>query len=291
MSGVTAIVTAFQRIDQTLATLRTLEGCVPPPAEILVHVDGNQRACAEAIRAAHPGVRVLISEGTAGPGGGRNRLIAESTQPFVASFDDDSYPIDADYFSRATEVFASFPDASVIGASEYHSDEVIGPDTRTASWVADFVGGACAYRRDAFLRSGGYVPIATAYGMEEVDLALRLHASGGRVLRTRWLRVFHDTDRARHADPAVTAASIANIALLAYLRYPIWLWGVGVGQGFNRIVWLLGHGRRRGILRGLVSIPVVLRQYASARHLVTAAALFSYLRLRRHPVAAPFGRV
>jgi GT2 family glycosyltransferase len=290
VSGVAAIVTAFQRIDLTLATLRKLEDCVPPPAEILVHVDGNQQACAVAIRQAHPAVQVLISESNAGPGGGRNRLIAATTQALVASFDDDSYPIDADYFSRVAELFRLFPEASVIGASVYHRDEAIAPDTRTAAWVADFAGGACAYRRGEFLESGGYVPVETAYGMEEVDLALRLHATGGRVLQTPWLRVFHDTDRARHADPAVTAASIANIALLAYLRYPTWLWAVGVGQGLNRIAWLLGHGRRRGVVSGLAGIPAVLRQYATARRQVTAAALFSYLRLRRHPVVARFER-
>jgi len=289
VSPITAIVTAYRRRDQTLATLQVIERCVPPPAEILVHVDGNETACADAIRAAHPSVRVLLSESHVGPGGGRNAMIGAASHPLVASFDDDSYPIDADYFARVSEVFARMPAASVVGAQVYHQHQAVAADAKTAEWVADFSGGACAYRRDHFLAAGGYVSLETAYGMEEVDLALRLHAQGRRVLQTRWLRVFHDTDLARHADPDVTAASVANIALLTYLRYPVAMWIVGAGQWLNRIQWLLGHGRRRGVVRGIASIPSTLRRHGEARRLVPGAAVRSYLRLRRHPVPADLG--
>lgn len=289
MNGVTAIVTAYRRLDRTLETLRAIERCVPPPTEILVHVDGHQAACAAAIRAAHPAARVLLSETTVGPGGGRNVMITSATSAVVASFDDDSCPIDIDYFARVAEVFALVPDASVLGAHVYHRHEAVGPDARTAAWVADFSGGACAYRREHFVATGGYVPLETAYGMEEVDLALRLHAQGRRVLQTPWLRVFHDTDLARHADPDVTAASVANLALLTYLRYPASMWVVGAGQCLKRIWWLLRHGRRRGVLRGIVGIPNGLRAHGHARHLVPAASVRSYLRLRRNPIAVPLG--
>ena len=101
------------------------------------------------------------------------------------------------------------------------------------------------------------MPLRDAYNMEEVDFALRLHARGGKVLGTQWLRVFHDTDRARHADPAVTAASIANLALLAFLRYPVHLWTIGAAQCANRIQWL------------------------------PSAAIRSYFALRRQPIPVP----
>ncbi len=177
---------------------------------------------------------------------------------FVASFDDDSYPIDSDYFARALKLFEKFPEASVICAALYHAGESIGLDERSAQWTADFSGGACIYRRSAFLEAGGYVPLPVAYGMEEVDLAIRLHSRGGKILTTPWLRVFHNTDLKRHGDPRVTAGSIANLALLAYLRYPVSLWAIGVGQCANRLLWLLRHGRRRGILKGLTMIPAHL---------------------------------
>ena len=284
-TNISAIVTAYERVDQTLATLRVIQNCVPAPDEVLVHVDANQAKCEDAIRNAFPEVRVLRSGDQVGPGGGRNKLIDAAQFEFVASFDDDSYPIDSDYFARARKVVDRFPDASVICAALYHAGESIGLDDRSAQWTADFRGGACIFRRSAFIKAGGYVPLPVAYGMEEVDLALRLHSRGGRILTTPWLRVFHNTDLKRHGDPHVTAGSIANLALLAYLRYPVSLWAIGVGQCANRLLWLLRHGRRRGILKGLTMIPAHLRANHRYRLPLSKRAVRSYLALRRAPVA------
>ena len=278
---VTAIVTAHQRIDATLVTLEKVMACEPGPAEVIVHVDGNQTDVVVAVRRAFPSIHVIASKENLGPGGGRNKLIAASTHQIVASFDDDSYPVDRDYFGRVVTLFSRFPDAAVICAQVYHAGEPIGPDVKAAEWVADFSGGACAYRREQFLQTGGYVPLPIAYGMEEVDVALRLHGHGGRVLRTPWLRVFHNTDRARHADPRVTAASISNLALLMYLRYPMVLWAVGVAQCVNRIQWLLRNGRQRGVTKGVVSIPSELLKQRRYRNRLSARTVWSYLELRR----------
>jgi hypothetical protein len=121
--------------------------------------------------------------------------------------------------------------------------------------------------------------------MEEVDLALRLHARGDKILTTRWLRVFHNNDLRHHADPRITAGSIANLALLAYLRYPVTLWILGMGQCANRLLWLLRHGRRRGIVKGVTMIPAHLWANHRYRLPVSTGALRSYLALRRTPIA------
>jgi GT2 family glycosyltransferase len=283
---ISAIVTAYDRIEQTLATLRVIQNCAPAPDEILVHVDANQIACENAIREAFPDVHVLRSQEQVGPGGGRNKLVAAAQYEFVASFDDDSYPIDSDYFARALRMFEKFPEASLICAALYHAGESIGLDTQSGQWTADFSGGACIYRRKAFLDVGGYVPLPVAYGMEEVDLAIRLHSRGGKILTTPWLRVFHNTDLKHHAEPRVTAGSIANLALLTYLRYPISLWGIGMGQCANRLLWLLRHGRRRGIVKGVTMIPAHVWQNHRYRAPVSKKVVRSYLALRRAPVPA-----
>lgn len=282
---ISAIITAYERIDQTLATLGVIHNCVPAPGEVLVHVDANRIECEQAIRQAYPDVRILRSDDHAGPGGGRNKLLSAARFEVVASFDDDSYPIDSNYFDRALKLFDRFPDASVISAALYHTGESIGLDERSAQWTADFSGGACIFRRKAFLEAGGYVPLPIAYGMEEVDLAIRLHARGCKILTTPWLRVFHNTDLKRQADPHVTAGSIANLALLAYLRYPVSLWVVGLAQCANRLLWLLRHGRRRGIWKGVTMIPAHLRANHRYRLPVSKRTIRSYLALRRAPVA------
>lgn len=284
--GIAAIVTAYERVEQTLATLRVIQSCVPPPDEILVHVDANQSACERAIHDAFANVRIIRSAEQIGPGGGRNKLVEAAQCEFVASFDDDSYPIDSDFFARALRIFERFPEASLICAALYHAGESIGLDERSAHWTADFSGGACVFRRQAFHDAGGYVPLPVAYGMEEVDLAIRLHSQGGKILTTSWLRVFHNTDLKRHGDPRVTAGSIANLALLAYLRYPVSLWGIGVGQCVNRLLWLLRHGRRRGIVKGVTMIPGHVWENHRYRAPVSSKVVRSYLALRRAPVPA-----
>jgi GT2 family glycosyltransferase len=283
---ISAIVTGYERVDQILNTLRILASCDPAPDEILVHVDANRIECVNAIASTFPQLRILVSNERVGPGGGRNKLIAAATHDFVASFDDDSYPIDADYFARAQKLLDRFPEASIVCASLYHAGEAIGLDERKAQWTADFSGGACVFRRDAFVKAGGYVPLPIAYGMEETDLALRLHSQGGKILSSSWLRVFHDTDRQRQAEPHVTAGSIANLALLAYLRYPVALWSIGAWQCANRVLWLLRHGRHRGIWRGLTMIPGHLRAHRRFRLTVSTRAVRSYLELRRAPSPA-----
>lgn len=284
--SITAIVTAYQRVDQILATLEKISASQPRPDEILVHVDADQTQSEAAIRKAFPEVTIITSKECVGPGGGRNKLVAAAKNELIASFDDDSYPIDVDYFARVQALFDKFPGAAILDAALYHQGEKIEPDTQLAEWVSDFAGGACIYRRAAFQSTGGYVPLPVAYGMEEVDLAIRLHAQRGRILRTPWLRVFHDTDLKRHAHPEVTAGSIANLALLAYLRYPPRLWVVGIAQCSKRIWWLVRNGRSRGVVTGLSRIPGHLIQYRGYRNFLPPKAVKSYLQLRRRPQQA-----
>ena len=283
---VTAIVTAYERIDAALVTIERLVNCRPAPDEILVHVDGNAVSCEQAIKRSYPSLTVVVSRASVGPGGGRNLLLAMARHPIVASFDDDAFPIDLDFFARLMTLFASFPTASIVTARVFHVDETLEPATPGARWVADFSGGASAYRKQVFDGVGGYVPVPLAYGMEEVDLALRLHAAGGQVLETSWLRVFHDTDRKRHGQPEVTAATISNIAVLASLRYPVLLWPAAAWQVLSRVRWLLTHGRYRGIVRGVSRIPVEVIRYRAFRRRLPLDVVRAYWRLRRHPVAA-----
>jgi GT2 family glycosyltransferase len=180
-------------------------------------------------------------------------------------------------------LFVEYPEASIVDSHVYHLNQAIEPDADRSEWVADFSGGGCAYRRARFLETGGYVALTAAYGMEEVDVGLRLHALGGRVLRSRRLRVFHNTDLSHHADPAITSASIVNLALLAYLRYPVSMWAFGAAQCANRIQWLFRHGRRRGVWRGLTSIPAAIAERRRERDPLPGRAVRSFLALRRAP--------
>ncbi len=277
---ITAIVAAYMRIPQTLDTIERLQTCRPAPAEIVVHVDGNQVDCAEAVRQRFPSVRVHVSSGNIGPGGARNLMIQSAQYEWVASFDDDSYPLDSDFFARACTLVARLPSVAVVTTAVFHRGEVTLKAERTKRRVATFLGGGCVYRRSAFLSTAGYVPLPMAYGMEEVDLSLRLQDSGWQIMHTSWLRVFHDNDLSHHANPEITAASIANIALLTYLRYPLRYWALGAGQVLNRVQWLVRVGRSRGVLAGLLAIPLHLWRNRQYRATVKASTLRESRKLR-----------
>src|ERR1044072_1571789 len=154
---ISAIVTASERSEQTLATLRVIRSCTPPPDEVLVHVDANRRDCEQAICKAFPDVGVLVSKDHVGPGGGRNKLVDAAKFDLVARFDDDSYPIDSDYFARAAKLFEQFPEAAVICAAIYQVGEAIGLDERSAEWTGGFFRAAGVYQRTGFFRGGGFV--------------------------------------------------------------------------------------------------------------------------------------
>ncbi len=227
---------------------------------------------------------ILKSEDHLGPGASRNRLLAKASNSIVASFDDDSYPIDLDYFDRIQFLFERFPKAAILEAEIYHLDQELKDDDFTARWVADFTGCGCAYRLDVFRRTTGYVRRVVPYGAEETDLALRIHAMGYGVLKSPWLRVQHNTRLEHHDNARITAGVVENHALVPFLRYPFHYWWLGAGQCFRQILWQARHGRTAGIITGIVRIPRLLWQHRKQRGIVSGKDLMSYLRLRHHPV-------
>ncbi len=286
MSPVSVVIPTFNRRLELGVAIRRVLDCRPPPAEIIVHVDVGDMNTEPWLRGEFPAVKVLQSADRMGPGGGRNKLIAAASSEIVASFDDDSYPMDDDYFARLSEVFNRRPDASVVASQIIHRGEPVPDATPVVRSSVLFVGCGVAYRQRDFLDCGGYVPLAMAYGMEEVDLAIRLVCRDKNLYFTPWLRVFHDTDLSHHGSTAITAASIANLALLAYLRYPVRYWPYGCVQVIHRVLWLVRARRLRGILAGLFAIPAHIWCHRRFRDTVSSSGLAEFLRARWSP--APF---
>lgn len=281
---VSVIIPTYRRPDLLLNALTHIENCKPIAAEILVHIDANDDITEPAIASHFPRVRLVYSSERQGPGGGRNRLAAVATQPFLASFDDDSYPLDIDYFERLHSLFMRRADADVIASHIIEQEDPVIESTPEVASGLGFVGCGVAYRREAYIRSGGYIPLVVAYGMEEEDLALRLHASGARVISTRYLRVFHDTNRNdRHREAPITAGLISNLALLPFLRYPILLWPYGFLQICNRVLWQIRKRRFAGLAQGVCRIPLHLWRHRHLRKALPISAVLSYLKLRGTP--------
>lgn len=286
--AISAIVPACQRVQELRKTLLRIQSCDPPPAEILVHADGSDSNVLAAIRSEFPTVRLVSSVGHLGPGGSRDRLIREARNTWVANFDDDSYPLDPGYFESVAQAVEASPHCAVFSATTLHQDHQIPLPSPSAHHlnVPVFSGCGCVFNKDWYMRTRGYVPIPVAYGMEEVDLSLQLHALGGVILEAPQLRVYHKDPYATRPSDDVLAYSLANIALLGFLRYPVILWPLVPLQLMSRIIWAVRRGWTQGLWRGVSLIPGHLQLYARYRAPVPATKVLSWLLHRHSPPAS-----
>jgi GT2 family glycosyltransferase len=280
-AAITATVTAYKRIEKTLATIQKLLDCRPAPDEIIVHVDAGQTNCADAVSRAYPSLVVIISNESIGPGGGRNKLMAAARNPIVANFDDDSYPYDPDFFGRAVALFERFPEVSLIGAEVFHPGQPIPSDRRSIRESSSFSGGGVVFRADDLLDVGGYLPLPIAYGAEEEEIAFRLLEHGRAICFSPWLRVFHDSSLEHHATAEINAQVIANLGLVAFLRYPRRYWPYGALQVGNRLLWSVRAGRFRGVLAGIALLPTEIFRHRHHRRPVSVDAFHRKFAARR----------
>ena len=213
------------------STLEQILACDPLPAEILIHFDG-QPEDKDSIPSDCPIPLITShSEDPLGPGGARNNLLKKASNEIVCSFDDDSHPIDSDYFQRVVDAFDHLPAAGALMAFVQTPGAPLLPLDPEARDCRGFSGSGVSYRRSAFLKTQGYVPLPLAYGMEESDMALQLHATGYSIYQTGWLRVRHDeADAGPEQNRRFAKAVLQNQALLAYLRYPLILAPIALYQ-------------------------------------------------------------
>jgi GT2 family glycosyltransferase len=252
---VAVVIPTYNRGLAALTVLEKIQECEPKPAEIWVHVDCADGEVESDLHCRFPNVHVLTSSVRIGPGGGRHRCLLECHTPYAVSFDDDSHPVDSDFFALVERLFSELPDAAVLGAGIWHRHEPEKARTGSLVQCPSFVGCGHAVRLAAYRQVRGYIPRPVAYGMEEHDLSLQLFAAGWQIYEAGNLRVFHDTDLKQHQLPEITSGAIINAGLYAFLHYPISAWGWGAAQVANKVVYCIGRGRIRGIISGILRIP------------------------------------
>jgi GT2 family glycosyltransferase len=278
---VAVIIPTYNRGRAVISVLERVLACDPLPAEIWVHVDRSDGLLERDLKDRFPGVHVLTCADRLGPGGGRHRCMSLCGTPYAVSLDDDSWPADRDFFAAIEPLFAEYPRAAIFGASIWHRSEA--PKARNAlvRRVASYVGCGHAIRVVAYRDVRGYLARPTAYGMEESDVGLQLFAKGWHVYSAGVLRVYHGTDRAHHNAAEITASTITNLALLAFLHYPATEFGRGVAQIANRIAFCLQKGRLKGIAAGIAGIFTECYRHRDLRKPIRNDLLVEYLRLRR----------
>jgi len=274
---VTLIIPTYNRGMAVLSVLEKVQACDPMPSAIWVHVDLTDGGLERELNERFPDVGVLSSPTRLGPGGGRHRCLLTCNTPYAVSFDDDSYPLDRDFFALVERIFADNPDAAILAARIWHRHEV--PHVRSKSLVRapSYIGCGHAIRLAAYRQVRGYLPRAVSYGMEESDLSLQLFVAGWQIYECGDLRVFHDTELKHHESAEITAASITNIGLYAFLHYPVIGWGWGLLQLANKVMYCIRRARFSGICAGLARIPVDCYQFRRYRRPVPYRTIRQFL--------------
>jgi hypothetical protein len=190
--------------------------------------------------------------------------------------------LDEDFFGEVVRLFGGLsPKCALLACQIIHRGEEPPTQHGILGRAASFVGCGAVFRRSAVLEIGGYTPVVYGHGFEETDLALRLWDSGHIVLQTDRLRVFHDTDLSHHVSAAVNGAQITNLALVAFLRYPLSMQWYGGVQIANRVLYSLRRGRFGGILEGLGMIPSECWRLRQSRIPVKAGTVWRFKKLMR----------
>jgi GT2 family glycosyltransferase len=264
-----------------MSILEKLRGCDPQPAAILVHIDLNDGRLESELSKRFPDVGILTSTIRRGPGGGRHRCLLACKTPYAVSLDDDSYPVDVDFFAVVERMFRAHPKVALFEANVWHRNEPAKPRTSALMPISTYIGCGYAIRVEAYREMRGHLDRPVPYGMEELDLSLQFFVAGWQMMRSAELRVFHDTELKHHRSSEVTSGSIMNVALYGFLHYPFRAWGLMFGQVVSKIFYCVRMGRFGGILSGLLRIPADCYRHREHRRPIPWKTLKRYIHFRR----------
>ncbi|HDR8922474.1 TPA: glycosyltransferase [Burkholderia vietnamiensis] len=260
---VTAVVLTYRRADELARTLARLTALPDRPAIVVVD-NGSDDATAALVRERFAHVTLVHAPGNVGASG-RNLGVAVARTRHVAFCDDDTWWAPGS-IAEAANLLDAYPHVAAVTARV-----LVGAEERedpTCKLMADspldasvalpgrpilgLLAGATAFRRDAYLRAGGYHP-RYFLGGEEALLALDLYRAGAWLVYAPQLTVHHYPSTHRDAR-ARRSVSTRNDVWTAWLRWP-------AGAAFAHTVRMLPRLRReRGILPALAGLPWILRE-------------------------------
>jgi GT2 family glycosyltransferase len=243
---VAVCITTHNRRAELERTLGMLAECNPPPHEILVAGDGCTDGTVEWLRASHPRVQLFAHDRAMGSIPSRNELATACHSEVFVSFDDDSYPIERDFFRRVAELFARHSRLAVASfpqRTDEYPESLTAEDFGPARFVGSFANSGAAIRRAAFIALGGY-PGFFFHAYEEPDLALRCVAAGWQVRHETSLTVRHHFTSMQRNEVRTHQRHARNELWSVLLRCP---WPQAPGVAVFRIVRQFGYAWKRGL--------------------------------------------
>lgn len=176
---VTVMITTRNRCLDLRRTLTRLGGMNPPADEVLVTADGCSDDTVAMVKAEFPAVRLRVNEPGEGSVPSRDAMLREAAGDIVLCLDDDSYPVDNDFFGKLSAAFAERPEAAVLSFPEERDGGVFYPESKSPAspghYVSAYLNGAAAMLRKPYLDAAGYPPFFV-HAYEEPDYAVQCYA-------------------------------------------------------------------------------------------------------------------
>ncbi len=269
---VTVVVATRNRREELVAHLGRHEG------PVIVADNASTDGTVEAVRAAHPRVRVVPLPRNVGAVA-RTVGVRLARTPYVAFADDDSWWAPG-ALARAAAVLDAHPRLGLLAGSV-----AVGPEERPdplnsvlaasplgiptgcpGPALLGFVGCGAIVRRSAFLEAGGFDDVVRFPGEEE-RLALDLFDAGWRLSYVPEIRAHHHPSPRRESGDRRQRELVRSRLLTALMRRP---WRV-VARELRCALHARRTGRR-GLLGALPRVPAALRARRRVS-LTTEAAL------------------
>ena len=171
------MITTHNRCNDLQRTLHHLSRLSPQPSEIWICADGSKDDSVAMVRAECPTANLIINEVCQGSVPSRDQMLRNMSADWILSLDDDSYPLDLDFFSRIPPLVEAHPDVSVFTFPEQrdgctYPDQKRTPDT-LGHCVSAYPNCAAIMSRADYLKTDGY-PTFFTHNYEESDYALQL---------------------------------------------------------------------------------------------------------------------
>lgn len=161
----------------------------------------------------------------------RNRIARETDAPLMLILDDDTDLFDVDAVHEAIRVLETDPRVGVIAFAQADKDgrsfSEYNPKTQPAPvtypcFVPSYIGFAALFRRDTFMKVGGYHDILCYWG-EEKELCLRLIDAGHSIIYLPQAMIKHLLDPVNRDRKRYLRNLIRSECLTVLINFPLWL--------------------------------------------------------------------
>ena len=228
-------ITTRDRRDALIRCVKSIDAVSHLHAEVLVFDDASTVPVTTQLAGQVAADHIHVIRDGRAPGyiTGRNRLVSQSSSPYVLLLDDDAALLENGAVDRALAVLDADDRVAAVAFAQADANGNPWDATMQASrsvescYVPSFIGFAHLLRRSSFAEIGGYRESFEFYG-EEKDFCLRLIDAGYRTVYLPDALVVHAPDAAGRSKQRYLRYVTRNDCLNALYNEPL-----------SRLIWVL----------------------------------------------------